>query len=168
MKFFTSFSVFHTAFSHLFTPDSRRNDLTLHVDMDRRHFCKIASLAVGALGLGTLPVSASISASRQSNPKMPSPGCRLTVIRRSFHPDLQALFLDDPDTGPCRLFECGDEFRFNDGDTCPEGFCPRLWETICATVNQPSCSKALTEGTGLLSCPDGTRPVIIRIDVLDQ
>lgn len=137
--------------------------------MDRRHFCKIASLAAGALGLSSLPAIASQNDGRQQQPSsrlkpMPHPGCRLTVIRRECHSDLQALFLDDPETGPCSLFESGDEFHFRSGDLCPSGFCPRLWSSLCATLEQNSCSKALTHDAFLLSCPDGTRPVIVRID----
>lgn len=96
---------------------------------------------------------------------MPRSGCRLTVLRRECHTDLQALFLDDPETGPCSLFRSGDEFRFAAGDRCPDNFCPRLWEAVCSTLSSDSCAATLEEKTLILACPDGTRPVIVRVDI---
>lgn len=138
--------------------------------MDRRHFCKIASLAAGALGFGSLPLAASSPLSENQGksgrlPLMPKQGCRLTVVRRECHQDLQSLFLDDPETGPCKAFKSGDEFSFAGGDSCPDGFCPHLWESICMTLNRNSCTPVLKDNTIILSCPDGTRPVIVRIDL---
>lgn len=139
--------------------------------MDRRHFCKIASFVAGALGFGAVPAVASASprlsqsVSGSSLAPMPSPGCLISVLRRECHQDLQAIFLDDPDAGPCRSFSSGDEFRFRPGDHCPADFCPRLWAAICTTISQTSCEPSLKEETMVISCPDGTRPVIVRIDI---
>lgn len=135
--------------------------------MNRRHFCKIASLAVGALGMnGVSAFAAGRSDSKHTAMTMPLVnGCRVTILRRECHLDLQALFLDDPDSGPCELFKSGDDFTFSAGERCPAGFCPRLWEMICsAMASHLKCATPNDQSTIILSCPDGTRPVIVRVD----
>lgn len=137
--------------------------------MDRRHFCKIASLTFVALSSGAIPAAASRTANPTDNPdptghRRLRKACRLTVLRRECHLDLQALYLDDPDAGPCRAFRAGDEMTFDAGAACPSDFCPRLWEMICATVGEDPCFTRRLPSTTILACPDGTRPVIIRID----
>lgn len=150
--------------------------------MDRRYFCKIASLAAGAIGLNAIPASAllpatpvgsgPVSVSDPVDPKVinntgrMTANCRVTVLRRECHLDLQSLYLDDPDTGPCRLFKSGDDYAFTVGALCPSAFCPHLWELICSALNAKPCTPGLDQTTTLLACPDGTRPVIIRVDRL--
>ncbi len=144
--------------------------------MNRRHFCKIASLAAAAIGLG--PVAANAAASpRRAEENAPFPlgaariaaSCRVTILRRECHTDLQALFLDDPDAGPCRNFASGEDFRFDVNSECPDGFCPRLWDIICAwTLSDNRCAQSLRNPTTIISCPDGTRPVIVRVDRTDD
>ena len=140
--------------------------------MNRRHFCKIASLAAGAIGLNAFSAAA-LSAQRgvATSTSSTAPGrisrpCRVSVLRRECHLDLQSLYLDDPDTGPCAAFKSGDVFTFAANAERPDGFCPRLWDLIAATASQSSCAKSLSETTAIISCPDGTRPVIVRIDRL--
>lgn len=140
--------------------------------MNRRHFCKIASLAAASIGLN--PIEAGgvnlHDAPRRddragANGRITSP-CRITILRREFHPDLQALFLDDPDAGPCPNFESGDEVRLEAGSGCPDGFCPRLWDAVRSWVNADDrCTRQLHSSTAAIACPDGTRPVIVRVDV---
>ena len=140
--------------------------------MNRRHFCKIASLTVAALSAGARPALASevgdttdINDSSLPRHHRLREACRLTVLRRECHLDLQALYLDDPDAGPCRLFRAGDEMTFEAGASCPLDFCPKLWEMICAAVGSTPCTAGRIPLTTILACPDGTRPVIVRVDV---
>ena len=134
--------------------------------MDRRQFCKIASMAMGALGVAHLDA---LGATRKETIADPIMGrnCRVTVIRRECYHDLQALFLDDPDEGPCRAFASGDDFKFEVGMRCPVGFWPRLWRILCERAEECGsvCNDPLKTDTSILSCPDGTRPVIVRIDL---
>ena len=139
--------------------------------MNRRHFCKIASLTFAALSSGTLPAVASGVANSTdktysgSSLRRLGKACRLTVLRRECHLDLQSLYLDDPDAGPCRAFRAGDEMTFEAGASCPNDFCPKLWEMICAAVGSTPCTAGRIPSTTILACPDGTRPVIVRVDV---
>ena len=162
--------------SHFFSPTlirDFREMATFAPIMNRRHFCKIASLAAGAIGLNAFPAAALSTqrAATTSSLSATAPGrisrpCRVSVLRRECHLDLQSLYLDDPDTGPCTAFKSGDVFTFAADAGRPDGFCPRLWDLIVATASQSSCAKALSETTSIISCPDGTRPVIVRIDLL--
>ncbi|MCM1355063.1 MAG: TIGR04076 family protein [Staphylococcus sp.] len=136
--------------------------------MNRRYFCKIASLAAVAAGLSPAKTLAGTNIEKSSTSLPTSPRlaatCRLTILRRECHHDLQALFLDDPDSGPCPNFTSGDEFHFTSGSSRPDGFCPRLWDALCAHSPENACASSLNPSTVLLSCPDGTRPVIVRAD----
>ncbi len=169
--FFLSLENYFTLFSPTLIRDFREM-ATFAPIMNRRHFCKIASLAAGAIGLNAFPAAAlSTQRAATSSPSATAPGrisrpCRVSVLRRECHLDLQSLYLDDPDTGPCTAFKSGDVFTFAADAGRPDGFCPRLWDLIVATASQSSCAKALSETTSIISCPDGTRPVIVRIDLL--
>lgn len=127
--------------------------------MDRREFCKLAALAAGAIGFGGIGSMASPLAHRQRRHG------RVTVVRRGCHPDLQSLFLDDPECGPCRAFTTGETFDLRDG--CPPGFCPRAWRAIEGCLADAShCDGSLgDDGVIMASCPDGTRPVIFKIEL---
>lgn len=125
--------------------------------MDRRHFFKIASLAAAALAVPKLVKGAIKS------PVIPR--CRVTVLRKECFMDIQSLYLDDPETGPCDKMECGATFDIS-GNTCPAGMCPRAWENIRAAIDsRSSCNGIPASGTFISSCPDGTRPVIFKVEI---
>ena len=85
---------------------------------------------------------------------------RCTVLRRECYADLQGLLLDDPETGPCSRFVTGQTLTLSLA-SCPAGFCERAWRAIADAVSAGGCSSP-----AVVSCPDGTRPVIFRIDPL--
>lgn len=126
--------------------------------MDRRRFCKIAALAAGSIALDSF--------SARGNNVRGTAGIKghATVIRRECYEDLQSLYLDDPERGACSLFTPGEQFNLSAG--CPEGFCPLAWESIKLAVEAAAhCPDNPGEkGVIITSCPDGTRPVIFRID----
>lgn len=128
--------------------------------MDRRRFCKIAALTAGAFTLGPLASRAGGSVHT-----MPRRG-RVRVLRRECFTDLQSLYLDDPERGACDAFNPGEEFDLSGGR--PEGFCPRAWECITRSVEEAThCPRNPGEnGVIVTSCPDGTRPVIFRVELL--
>ncbi|MCM1522476.1 MAG: TIGR04076 family protein [Muribaculaceae bacterium] len=127
--------------------------------MDRRKFCKIALLAAGTIGLGHPEALASV----KSVPRLR--GRRLTVLQRSCFQDLQSLYLSDPECGPCRAFATGESFDISHG--CPEGFCPRAWDVVERAVKDSShCPENPADNYVVIaSCPDGTRPVIFKIEL---
>ncbi|MDE5727745.1 MAG: TIGR04076 family protein [Duncaniella sp.] len=125
--------------------------------MNRRQFCKIAALTAGAFGLGGLRGSASVLGRGLL--------CgRVTVVRCECYPDLQSLYLDDPETGPCRRFRPGDCWDLSRG--LPPDFCPRAREVIEASAERlASCPGGRPEDRAVIvCCPDGTRPVVFRIE----
>lgn len=131
--------------------------------MDRRHFCKIATLAIGALGIGSFDAKASrIGATLSATRTMPCT-CRVTVIRKECYMDIQSLYLDDPDEGACHVYECGDEWIFRPGDSCPHGFCVQAWSAIVSILDR-ECSVGRDE-VRIVSCPDGSRPVVFKVSL---
>ena len=66
--------------------------------MNRRHFCKIASLAAASLGLSRLESQAK-TLSLSPLPALPR-ACRISIVRREFHPDLQTTFQTSSSTTP--------------------------------------------------------------------
>lgn len=125
--------------------------------MDRRNFCRVAALALGAISLNPIEaLAAPVGGLRRA---------RVTVLRRECFVDLQNAYLDDPETGRCRCFEPGQSFD-TDG-RCPDGFCPLAWRAIEACLAAGSaCATDTPPGNEpfVAACPDGTRPVIFRID----
>ena len=138
--------------------------------MNRRHFCKIASLAVGALSLTGLEGNAAVLSTRRIRkseqlPVLPA-ACRVIVERCECYEDLQSLYLDDPEEGACRAFSAGEAFELLAGAECPKNFCPKAWRTVCDTVGENGgCAATLRNGLKLASCPDGSRPVVFRIEL---
>lgn len=124
--------------------------------MDRRSFCKMAALAAGAIGLGGADAFASVG--RRIS------GARVTVVRRNCFTDLQALSLEDPECGPCEAFTTGQVFEL--AGECPEGFCPKAWQVLAGCMADAAhCPSSKGEnGVIMACCPDGTRPVVFRIE----
>lgn len=131
--------------------------------MDRRRFCKIAALSLGAFGVSKLAKAGSIP---DFTGQVPMPrDCRATVLRRECYIDLQAEHLDDPEAGPCPRFRPGESFTFSKGDSCPARFCPAMWSTIVSALAKHPCPAGdpLHPNRFVLSCPDGTRPLIVSL-----
>lgn len=129
--------------------------LTLYA-MNRRDFCKFAA---GTALLAALMPSRMLAAvpSRQR--------CVVSVLRCGCHPDLQARFASDPDAGPCPMLSAGMSWIVGSG-RMPEGMCPKAWKAISShlTGDMDSCSGSRSV---IVSCPDGIRPVIFKIDYIN-
>lgn len=134
--------------------------------MDRRRFCKIGALALGALGVGRLDSMAVERTIAGNGDDVSAHDCRVTVIRRECYDDIQALYLDDPETGPCTGFATGDSWMIRRGMGRPEGFCESAWRSIVEVVNAHDACAGMIRDVFVVSCPDGTRPVVFRVETI--
>lgn len=132
--------------------------------MNRRNFCK---LMAGTLALAAAkPVEALAS---PASAAVPARRCRLTVVRRTVVPELQARYLDDPEAGPCPLMTVGEVWLIGphtaDPTLPPRGMCPTAWASIAPRLAAGvSCSPEADRSGFLVSCGDPTRAVIFRVD----
>lgn len=133
--------------------------------MNRREFCKIGALAMGALGIRVSDLQGAAVTSSDLR-IVPTMAFRLTVIRRECYEDIQGLYLDDPESGPCEMLEPGDTWMFERGCGCPNDFCIRAWEVIVGCVNRSNGCVRTRENVLTVACPDGTRPVIFKVELL--
>jgi uncharacterized repeat protein (TIGR04076 family) len=104
------------------------------------------------------------------------PKCKITVLKRTINRDLMDEYLDDAykDTGLCECFEEGDEFII-DPTVVPEAFlarCAWAWAdirqdimTIAMGANIPGIRQP---GTVITGCTDWLRPVIFKVERMDQ
>lgn len=127
--------------------------------MNRRNFCKISALSAGALLAGVLEGKASPLSHSLSETGGLRRRARITVIRRECYQDLQSLYLDDPECGPCRMFATGQSFDVS-GSGCPRGFCRKAWASL------DGCLDGDGGKVKIAACPDGTRPVIFKVELL--
>ena len=105
------------------------------------------------------------------------PKCKVTVIDKKLYPDLQEEYLKDPNTGACTMFEIGQEFIFdgvayesmNNGNFCMEAY-DAIHRYIYTAIQGGSLMRGWTKDERVMvaSCNDGTRPVIFRIERIDD
>mgnify|MGYP003256730531 CR=1 FL=1 len=109
--------------------------------------------------------------------------CKITVIDKKCYADLQEKYLADPKSGPCPMFEVGQEFIFGDDadageyrfDRMMNGvFCAEAWDAISryvyAALQGGSIMRGWTNDERMMiaCCNDGTRPVIFKIERIDE
>lgn len=139
------------------------------MDVTRRKFCRVSFL--GALGLIFMPRKALASSGDETRL---SGRCIVEVLRCQCFSDLQGRYLDDPEVGPCSHFHVGDKIEItpdnlqalkNSGRICRQA-----WHTLepyimaaLATGSTSECAPAQNISQAIVSCPDGTRPVIFKV-----
>lgn len=98
---------------------------------------------------------------------------RITVLRKQLYEDLIVQFLSEPPAEcVCDFFEVGDSFLYTGGAEMPAGFCPWAWVDIYRTVSALSCGATYTpwqqkEGTSVVCCTDGIRPVTFLLEAVE-
>lgn len=101
--------------------------------------------------------------------------CKITVLRKECYKDLQEEYLADPKSGPCDLFKVGQEFIVEKfADLMVDSFCTEAWDSISryvyAALQGGSIMNGWTNDEGMMiaCCNDGTRPVIFKIERIDE
>ena len=102
---------------------------------------------------------------------------RITVLRREFFPDLAEKYLADPAVGKCPVFEDGQEFLVESDDffrMMHGKFCSEAWDAmsryIYAALQGGSIMRGWTNDEKMMitCCNDGTRPVIFKLERIDE
>ena len=103
--------------------------------------------------------------------------CKITVLKRECYQDLQGRYLADPKSGPCPFFREGQEiivdsdnyFRMLHGT-----FCAEAWDCISRYVYSALQGGSIMRGwtndekVMITCCNDGTRPVIFKLERIDE
>lgn len=100
---------------------------------------------------------------------------KITVVKKYFDKEIAAGYLENPDVGPCKIFNKGDEYivsRSNYDNFAQENhFCTAAWDIIKHKVYS-----ALQGGDfywqgwmrdrnqQILCCDDGARPVVFLLE----
>ena len=110
---------------------------------------------------------------------------KVTVLDKKCFCDLQKTYLADPESGPCGVFEVGDTFEFwRDGgrddfwhfgrELDPAFPCAESWDCISRYIYSALQGGAIMHGWTnddrimIACCNDGTRPVIFKIERIDE
>jgi uncharacterized repeat protein (TIGR04076 family) len=101
---------------------------------------------------------------------------KLTVLRKECYRDLQEQYLANPESGPCRMFEVGQEILF-DGEAFFRGlhgkFCSEAWDAVSRYIYAGLQGGAFMRGwtnddkVMITCCNDGTRPVVFKLERID-
>ncbi len=96
---------------------------------------------------------------------------KITVLKRMLNPEIVAEYIAVNAMGPCGLFEDGQEFIQDDWRP-PEGFCPWAWSDIHKEIMMVrrggSQSQSMPEGTAIACCTDGFKPVVFKIERIEE
>ena len=103
--------------------------------------------------------------------------CKITVIRRELYEDLRDEYCADPNTGKCNAVEDGQEWIV-DGpgfmNMLNGQFCSIAWDCISKYVYSALNGGSLLRGwmkddkVMIACCNDGIRPVIFRLERIDE
>ena len=99
---------------------------------------------------------------------------KITVLKKEFYPGLADEYLTDGrEVGPCSILNVGDEFLYEGGAEMPVGFCPWAWIDIYRGVSALSAGATYRpwnkqDGLQILCCIDGIRPVVFKVEALDE
>ena len=102
---------------------------------------------------------------------------KITVLRKTYFEDLAEVYLSNPQVGPCSIFEEGQTFivdKSNYLSMLDGKFCSEAWSAISHYVYAALQGGSLMDGwtndekVMIACCNDGTRPVIFKIERLEE
>lgn len=149
--------------------------------MNRRDFLK-STLTVAAFGATARLAGETVEQEQSGGEKQKEETkmkhkCKITVLKKECYPELQKRYLADPKSGPCPFFEVGQEFLLEGDDffrMMHGRFCAEAWDAISryvyAALQGGSIMKGWTSDEKIMiaCCNDGTRPVIFKIERIDE
>lgn len=101
--------------------------------------------------------------------------CRITVLKTTFNQDLADEYGVEG-FGPCTFMQPGDEFVTDFKK--PNGFCDEAWNAMhqyVFTLAHNGANELFFDndwirkpGVAICSCNDGLRPVIFKIEAIDE
>lgn len=99
--------------------------------------------------------------------------CKITVLKRMVNIDLVKEYLDIAgDFGACERFSDGQEIIVERYFEIPEGFCPWAWADIRSDIKTIAAGGNLSwvkqRGTAIAGCTDWFRPVIFKIERIED
>lgn len=139
--------------------------------LSRRKFCKLSALA--SIGLLLFPHRASSAKNYITKNEMRGK-CRIDIVRCNCFSDLQGRYLDDPEAGPCTKFKVGQSIIITPDNIQSiersDIVCANAWRILkpyviaaLAAGETTECAPASKTTQAVVSCPDGTRPVIFKV-----
>jgi uncharacterized repeat protein (TIGR04076 family) len=103
--------------------------------------------------------------------------CKITVLKLELYNDLQEQYLANPKSGKCPFFYEGQEFMVENEDffhMLNGKFCSEAWDSISryvyAALQGGSIMRGWTSDEKIMiaCCNDGTRPVIFKLERIDE
>lgn len=128
--------------------------------MERRTFLTKAMAASSACVIAGPAAFASVAPAAETEKKVK---CKITVVRREHYKDLYQKYRN-MDGEKCPVFKDGQEFVMNNYWECPEGFCTWAWADIRPFVQQMFFGR----DSFVSCCSDGYRPVVFKIDRIEE
>lgn len=91
-------------------------------------------------------------------------GCKITVLKKSFHKE---LYQEYPygEAKSCGRFEEGQEFFTTNPWDPPEGFCHWAWADLRAIIHSLHAGNPTVM---IVSCTDGLRPVLFKLERVES
>lgn len=101
------------------------------------------------------------------------PKCKITVLKRSLNKDLVDEFLSPKEEFKrCECFQEGQEFIVESPFAPPKNFCTWAWgdikQDILALMSGANYYWVKQKGTTISGCTDWFRPVIFKIERIEE